>query len=80
VNRESQESKVNDLMMSVDLAQEEMSHRYKISQLRPVSFMSKRMELMKNLSFCLAIAINVIILLAYGVNTPTAPLEANYTR
>ena len=52
--------------------QEEMKHRYKI---RAMSFLSKNMNLMKNVSFALAIVINIIILLSFGVKVPSGDIS-----
>lgn len=76
VDRESQESKVSDLMLEVDGAQEEMNHRYKINQNKMVASLSMKMDFLKNISFLLAVAINLIIMLSHGVDIPTIDLAA----
>ena len=76
VNRESQESKVADLMHEVDTAEEEMKHRYAINQISAIAFLSRKMDLMKDLSFMLAIAINIIILLVRDISTVCAVIAS----
>jgi hypothetical protein len=51
-----------------------MKHRYQLSRIKVVSTLSDKIELLKDLSFVLAIVINLLLVLAYGVVTPTASL------
>ena len=57
-------------------AQEEMSHRYRISRIKNVLVASvwDRMASVQDFSFVLAFVINILILVAYGTDTGTDTL------
>lgn len=83
VDRSTPEAKVTSLFEFTDIVQNEMEHRYKLSRSRWVSLLSNQMELMKDLSFLLAIVINVLLIFGEGVYTPTQQPyfpDFNFTR
>ena len=62
---------VDVMAVSLPRVQDEMLHRYKLSRIKFVSFLSDKIEMLKDLSFFLAIVINILLVLAYGVVKPT---------
>jgi hypothetical protein len=53
--------------------QDEMDHRYRLSQYSFVSLASRHVNMLKDFSFFLAVVINLLLLLAYGVSSDTVP-------
>jgi len=79
VNRESADTKIAGMCERVDEFEEEMQHRYSVSRMpNPlIRYTWDKMDPLQDFSFLLAIVINILILLAYGVKGPTADLGEN---
>ncbi len=71
VDRTSPQTKIEGLMAASGGFIEEMQHQSHMMQNVLVSVASRQLERFKIISFLLAIAINLLTLLSYGVNTPT---------
>jgi hypothetical protein len=52
-------------------AQEELRHLYSLDQKRGLSAMANKLDVVKDASFGLAILLNILIVVAFGVKTNT---------
>jgi hypothetical protein len=56
--------------------QTEIKHLYSISLIPGLAFLTRHLDSLKDLSFVLAIILNILILLAYGVDLPTQAITS----
>ena len=56
-------------------AQDEIHHLYGLSRVTGLAFLTRHLDSLRDLSFLLALIINVLVLLAYGVQIPTSQLQ-----
>ena len=64
-NRENQTSKMEDFYKRSAYLMQEMEHREKLSQRPVLSFLGRHEYSFKNISFCLAILINLLVIFYY---------------
>ncbi len=64
------DTKHYSLFESLDVAHDEMQHRHRVSRGSFVASVVANLDVWKNVSLMLAILLNVLILLGFGVDTP----------
>ena len=79
VDRESTEAKLAQLMNSVEEFEDEMQHRFHVSKIKNpfIKYTWDKMAFLQDFSFLLAIIINLLILVAYGLKEATTALGDN---
>jgi hypothetical protein len=74
IPRDTPQSKVEGLLGAVDDMQAEMRHRFSLTRIPGLMWASNQLDLLRNISFILAAAINALILLSFGTKNSTGGL------